>query len=430
MIFVVESASVPEKTARRGMLWAIAADCSNSVFAQLLIGSPTMVLFLNQLGMSKGQIGLVLSFLPFAGILALFVARAVARYGYKRIYLTFWSIRKIVMGTLVFAPLVAARFGLQSVFLYVAVVFGLFAVCRALGETAYYPWTIEFVPSAVRGKFAAVDNIASFITAFMAISAASYFIGRSSGVESFAYVIGVGVCFGFLSVAFATRLPGGKPRPAGDPGPRWQAFRNAMADRNMRLFLAGAALVILISQPLGMFLPLFMREQVGLRPEQVVLLQNGSLLGMITLSYVWGLLADRFGSKVVAVSGIGLRLLLPVVWLLIPRNSGISLPIALGAAFLDGVATSGWDIGASRLLYVNLVPPEHKTEYLAVRYSWLGIVGGISPLVAGQLLDRLQGLSGRFLFFVLDPYTFLFVGGVAVLLAALLVVSRIRVERV
>jgi len=411
------------------MLWAIAADSSNSVFAQLLIGSPTMVLFLSQLGLGKGQIGLVLSFLPFAGILALFAARTVARQGYKRVFLTFWSARKIVMGTLVFTPLIAGRFGIQIAFLYVAAIIGLFAICRALGETAYYPWTIEFVPSAVRGKFGAIDNIASFITAFIAISAASYFIGRSSGLEVFTYVIGAGVCFGLLCVAFSSRIPGGKPRPAGDPGPRWQAFRNALADRNMRLFLAGAALVILISQPLGTFLPLFMREQVGLRREQVVLLQNGSLLGMIILSYVWGLLADRFGSKVVAVSGIGLRSLLPVIWLLMPRHSAMSLPIAVGAAFLDGVANAGWDIGISRLLYVNLVPPEHKTEYLAVRYAWLGIIGGISPLIAGQLLDRLKDLSGRLWFFVLDAYTFLFIAGVGMLLAALFVVSRIRVER-
>ena len=135
-------------------------------------------------------------------------------------------------------------------------------------------------------------------------------------------------------------------------------------------------------------------------------------------SYVWGWAADRYGSKPVMRSGAGLLAAMPVMWLLLPRNTPVTLYLALGISVFQGVAGLGWVIGAGRLLHVTLVPPAKKAGYLALYAAWVGIVSGISQLAGGRFLDLTQGLSAQVGPFVLDPYMPLFLlGGVLTVLA-------------
>ena len=66
----------------------------------------------------------------------------------------------------------------------------------------------------------------------------------------------------------------------------------------------------------------------------------------------------------------------------------------IAIACFGGAATTGWWIADQRLLYVEIVPPERRTEYLALYYAWIGLVGGCGPLIAGPVLDAAQGGPG------------------------------------
>ena len=109
---------------------------------------------------------------------------------------------------------------------------------------------------------------------------------------------------------------------------------------------------------------------------------------------------------------------LPLLWMIMPRHSPLSFFAALGIALLQGLLGMGWGIGATRQLFVGLVPPEHKTEFMAVHYAWMGAIGGLSQLLGGRLLDFTSGLSGKFLIFTIDPYTVLFLAAVIIPVAA------------
>ena len=80
----------------RGLPWSLAANAANSVFAQFTFFGSVFVLFLSELSISNTQIGFLLSLFPFMGLVALFIAPTVARFGYKRTYITFWGLRKHV----------------------------------------------------------------------------------------------------------------------------------------------------------------------------------------------------------------------------------------------------------------------------------------------------------------------------------------------
>src|SRR5262245_43405781 len=95
----------------RGLPWSIVSNCANTVFAQFTWFGSTFVLFLSYLQMDKTQIGFLLSLLPFAGLVALFISRWVAHFGFKRTYIVFFGLRKVITIGLLLTPLIASRLG-------------------------------------------------------------------------------------------------------------------------------------------------------------------------------------------------------------------------------------------------------------------------------------------------------------------------------
>ncbi len=410
----------------RGLPWSVASNAANTVFVQFTYFGSVFVLFLDTLGLSKGQMGFLLSLLPFAGLIALFIAPAVARFGYKRTFVTFWGARKAVTALLLLTPWVASQFGSQVTLLFVGGIVAVFAILRSVAMTAYFPWTQEYVPDTVRGKYTATNNVFTALMGFLAVSAAGFALERITGLTGYMVLVGVGVLFGFIAVWLATFIPGGDP--VGEEEAERREQRNligAVQDRDFRLYLAGVGLITLATVPLTSFLPLFMQDQVGLSSGNVVLLQTGTLVGGLLSSYLWGWAADRYGSKPVMLSGVYFTLLLPIFWMVMPRHHDWSLYIALSIALLQGIANMGWGIGSARLLYVSVVPSEKKSDYMALYFAWAGVAGGFSQLAGGQLLDLSQGIAGQVLVFPLDPYTPLFVGGLALPAISLAVLGRI-----
>jgi MFS-type transporter involved in bile tolerance (Atg22 family) len=235
------------------------------------------------------------------------------------------------------------------------------------------------------------------------------------------------VAFGFLSAAFTLKIPGGAPttREHGHFG----SIRKALGDRNLRLYLLGMGLVVLVLHTVIMaFLPLFMKEEVGLTNGQILLLQVASYVTGLLSGYLWGWAADRGGSKPVVLLALSLMLLLPIWWLAMPRNHPLSFVLALAGSAVLGVASAGWLVGDQRLLYVNVVPFAKRTEYMALLYAWMGLVGGIGPIVAGASLDILGGFRASWWVLSLDAYTPLFLTCLLLLSAGFLILSRVQTE--
>lgn len=415
----------------RGLRWSILSNAANSVYAQFTFFGSVFVLFLGNLGLDKTQIGALLSLVPFAGLVALFVSSWVARYGYKRTYVTFWGIRKIVTLFLLFTPWVANRYGPGGAFLFVGAIVATFSLSRAVAEVGYYPWLQEFIPNQVRGRYSANNSVITTLAGLAAVAAAGFVVERSTGLSGYMLLINVGVIFGLICVWAITLVPGGAPAPVAEvEESAWQRMAEAARDPNFIRYLVGAALLVIAYTPMTSFLPLFMSEQIGLSDSNVVLLQAGTLLGTLLFSFLWGWAADRYGSKPVMISGMVMRLFIPLMWLFMPRMAPFNLYAAMIIAVLYGISEIAWGIGAGRLLFVSVVPPEHKNGYMALHYAWMGVVGGISQLVGGWLLELSRGISGQVLFLTVDQHTPLFILGFGLSLISLLVLWRMRSDNV
>ncbi|MFN2200621.1 MAG: MFS transporter [Caldilineaceae bacterium] len=412
-----------------GLPWSIASNAFNTVFVQYTFFGSIFVLFLSALGLSKAQMGFLLSLMPFFGLIALFVAPAVERYGYKRSYITFFGLRNIATIGLLATPWVVNQYGSTAALRYVAIVIAVFSALRALGVTASFPWVQQYVPPSMQGKYTATNNMVTTTTGFVAVTLGGVVLARMAGLSGFMLLIGVGICFGLLSVSLAMMIPGGAPRPATKDTESKRDLGTAVRDPNMARFLVSSGLITLAIVPLNSFVPLFMREEIGLSDSRVVWLQTGALVGTLLSSYLWGWAADRYGSLPVAQYGLTLRSTLPFFWMLMPRHSPISLYIALSIAFMQGLADMGWGIGSARLLYVNIVPGAKRRDYMAVYYAWIGVVAGISQLSSGRILEVTQGLSGQFGFLTIDPYFPLFVVGIIMPILSIFLLRTIRVDQ-
>jgi MFS-type transporter involved in bile tolerance (Atg22 family)/HEAT repeat protein len=389
--------------------WLAAADILNTAFFLLTFSGSIFLLFLDELGLDNSQIGFLLSLVPFCGIIAPFIAPLVRRLGYKRVYITFWTLRKFVISLLLLTPIIISRYGPDRAFMWVAGVLLAFAICRAIAETGGYPWKKEAVPDAMRGKFTAINNMLSTVAGIAVTGGASYVIGTGSGLNRFMILIAAGIVIGFISVWCYSRVPDASliSNSEHDTG-HLKGMNQALHDREFMFFLGALGLASIGGTAVISFIPLFMKEQVGLSESNVVLLSIGTYAGALLSSYLWGWMADRYGSKPIMQSSLLIMLLLPLAWFLMPRHQEVSPTVAMAIAFVAGVATLAWQISWMRYLFVNAMPVENRSAYTAIYYAWFGLVSGLGPLLAGQLLDLTHDLQAQFWLFTVDPYTPLF----------------------
>ena len=411
----------------RGMRWSVLLNAANTVFVQFTFFGSAFVIFLDRLALSKSDIGFILALIPFANLLAIGIAPATARYGYKRTFILFFGLRKLAAALLLLTPWVVTTFGGSAAFAFVALVVGLFASFRTVEETAYYPWYQEFVPNAVRGIYSAWSNIATALVGVISVLIAGWVIETSDSLFGFMVLISAGVIFGLFSTWCAIFIPGGAPVDA-DPGqPAGQRnLREALRDRDFQRYLIGLALITLGTVPIASFLPLYLQEQVGLSSGSAIFVQMGGLIGTIASSYIWGWASDRYGGRPVMLTGVGLFVIMPLFWWFMPRGSAWGLYFALAISFAQGLANLGWGIGATRLLFGSVVPKEKNMDYLAIWFAWAGITAGISQLAGGWILDYGRNMAGEFWLITLDPYVPLFVLAIVAPFLSIFLLGAIR----
>jgi len=374
-----------------GLRWLVASEGLAAVFHMLAMGTP-LVLFLNELGFNKSQIGLSFSLFHLAGPLALVIAPAVERFGLKRTYVTFLGARKVVLCCMILLPWIIANLGFDFGLLYSVLVMGLYGLLRIVGETALFPWMLEAIPNSVRGKYTAVATMTATAIRLLAVMASGYVIGQYTGLWRYQTLIAVGCFIGLIAVLVRLKVPGGEPvKERRSRGLHYHQVKQALRDPNLVRYIIGISLLVLSASSWSTFAPLYLKDVVGLSQAQVVLLQSGTMLGSFAFSYLWGYVADRYGSKRVLLSGIVLLLAVPASWLAMPVHSAWSLYWAASIAVMSGVGEVAWSIGQTRLLYVNVVPEAKKMEYMALFYAVIEMVRFTGPLASGLLLDYLEG---------------------------------------
>ncbi len=331
------------------------------------------------------------------------------------------------MASLLLLPWLLANAGYRLAVAYLFMVILSVAVLRAVAETAQYPWIQEFVPNAVRGKFGAVNTVLVMGTSLVALYVASRVIARGSGLPGYMLLIAAGAIIGLVGVAVMGFVPGGAPIHSSEAsGNHISHLRACMQDQNFVYFLGGMGCYSLGAFMLGSFLPLYVKEQFGVLPSSVVLLDMASMVGGAVASIFSGVIADRVGSRPVMMPGLAASILIPAGWLLVSRQApGILLWSGVLYSLYGAVSNSA-SIGAGRLLFNGVIPVEKNTEYTSIYYAWAGLTGGIAPLLGGWLLASLSGWQVGTGIWRLDGFRLLFLFSLLAFIGSFLFYKQVK----
>lgn len=373
----------------------LAYSVLNSLFWTCTFGGTLFLLFLNKLGLSPSQIGLVLSLFPFCGLLALGFAPLANRWGRKRVFLVCDGVRKLIAAGLLLLPWLLIHTGQPTVMFFLFTFIWAFAILRALTETAYYPWSQEFVLNQRRGQFIAATNVAATVASCLGALVVGYILDQSQEFDGFLLLIASGCALGLFATGPMFCVPGGAPIPAtARSKSHLGKMKRALHDQNFIYYLGGLGWVTVGSSLLLCFLPLHLKEHLGISDGTLLWLDAVMLIGGMVATLLCGWLADRVGSRPVLMPALALGVFTAVAWLLFPRMSSNATVWCTALYLLQGMAINGIGIGTGRLLLNRVVPPENNTAYLAIYYAWMGVAGGVAPLLAGCLLSACDAQGG------------------------------------
>ena len=395
-----------EKTQK--LKFALMGDACNSIYLNLATAGSVLLLFMDRLSLDKAQLGVLLAAIGFGPMIAPLIAQIGARLGFKRLSLIFTVLRVIVLSGMIAAPWVAREYGTLAVFGFVAAVLVAFSLCRSTADSMGGPWSTEFIPQAIRGKFTGVQMIVTMLCGAGAIFTIGRFLGAEAPLGRFQLFFVLAIGFGLLPALFYSQVPGGAPEPTA-PLSLGNIF-TPLRDKVYRRHLLGHVTINFGWFATMPFVPLFLKNHIGLPPDQVVMVDATAMLGALCSSFVWGWAADRYGGKPVMVSLLSLMVVMPLGLLLMPRHSEWSGMSATVLYFVFGIVNAGWCIGFYRYFFINIVPQTNRTAYIALNTCMGGLVVGTGPLWAGWALDKMAGLSRQWGPIVIDQHTPFFVG--------------------
>ncbi|MEE3234491.1 MAG: MFS transporter [Candidatus Latescibacterota bacterium] len=406
-----------ERLKIRRLPWVILSGGLSSIYSTFALGTVS-ILFYDAMGLSKSQIGLLNALIFLPGPLAIFIAPLASKWGFKRTFMVFYSARKILIMLLAASPWILEQYALAGVAIYTTSLMSLYGVLRVTAETAIYPWQHEYVPPRVRGKFTAITNMVSTLVGIGAVSAASHYLENgTTGLAAYQFLLIVGSIFGLLSVFAKWPVPGGHPDPKSNSyNDYFVELRRPLNDRPFCRFILGLSFVSIATHSWATFIPLYMKEEVGLQAGQIVHLQTWNMVGTLLSSYFWGYFSDKIGSTRVLFIGLAGMTSLPILWFFLPNIPTFKIIISGLSCAAWGITTIGFSIGQERRLNVELVTPEHKTEYMTIFYTTSQIAAVISPILAGWGLEWCQDTNSDYWLVTWGTYTpFFFISSLILL---------------
>ncbi|MEN6385385.1 MAG: MFS transporter [Phycisphaerales bacterium] len=424
---------LPTNAERKKRLpWWLAAGMLDNIRISFIFG-PVLILFLDALKFDKGRIGFLLALPLFFQVLSIFIAPLIERIGYKKSCIIFFGMRTLILGGLLLTPDITEKYGIAGAFLWVTFIMFIFSFSIVSGLTAAGPWSHEILPTNIRSKIIALNTFLCSIVVLLSTWFAGYWIKNSNGLSGFMFLIAAGASVGVLAVICHAFFPGGKKIQRKSHGKEhFLNMLNAFKDKDFVGLLWGIAIFIFIVQGVASFIPLYMKDIIGIDPGHVVYLTMWTTIGTIVAVYFWGWTADRFGGKPVFVTGVMFHIMMPFLWYIIPHNRGnVSFYFAAIVSFIGGLVCVAYLIGIDRYLFLTIFPPDKKTSYHSVWFGWTGFFAGLGPLAVGFALKFFHGLDESnitFLHVKINSFLPVFVAHIIMPIAAIYIIGKIKAD--
>lgn len=362
-----------------------------------LVSGTFLVGFVKYLGGSDAWVNLLAALPSLFGILQ--IPGAIWGRGfasYKRFVFPGGLGWRLFHTPLILLPLIAL--GADSKLIILALCVSVAAACALTVNPIYNDWLAELVPPSSRGWYFGRRQILA-----TAVGATVGFMGgvaldafKDSGHEAVGYstIFGVGGLFAAASMVFFLRMHD-LPRA----NPIRQSLRDGLAamlvpvrDRRFRSVLVFLCAFVGGQAIAGNLFSAFALESLKMPFKILTLAGAMHALGIVAFTRLWGYLADKYGNRpVLFLLAVGITLS-PLMWLFCYPGRDIANAWIL----VPGHIFSGAMWGGVMLCQFNLLlataDPEDRANYIGVGLAIQALVGGLSPLIGGELMAHFRTL--------------------------------------
>lgn len=415
------SAPVEGPELRRAIRNVYVAQATGTLYQMAFIRGGMLALFALSLGMPDWQIGLLagspryLSFLRFVGL------PLVHRYGNRNVYLAGMGLGALVMGSMLFVPLVGSRDG-RILALFLVVV--LSSMLTETGGTAWWPLLRGFIPPELTGRFFGRMRAVWQCTAMVAMGSAALWLGRNPA--AWRYQVVIGVCFAGLVVRLfvVARLPDAHP-VEGHAASLRQLILSALRDPRVRRLNIFAMVSSLSLGVYDAYVPVFLKESMGYSERAAVSVMT-LVSGLGVVAYlVAGELVYRWGSR----KTMRVSLMVTIcAWLMLAsaRSCGpAALAILTVTAAVWGFSWSALSVSTTQAVFA-LSPRRGGHAILTLFMVFYSVSLGVGPALAGGLIAAVSGLDAHLGPWRVGPYECCFATAAVVALIALGLTGRLE----
>ncbi|MBU2537234.1 MAG: hypothetical protein KKH22_02260 [Proteobacteria bacterium] len=372
-----------------------------NVFSWQCIAGQALVLFARALNMPPAWVGLLLSFVPISMLLVVFAVPLVEWLGSRRLLMWTWLGRNVLAMSIFLLPWAVLRWGETGgwhVLLFATLAF---ALVRALGVGAWYPWLHEIVPRPQLGSYFSIESAMSQVVIITVTLSMGLVLGLGQGLSRFFLLYGAGIGAGLWSVQLLRKIPGGESGAGADLGVSGHrpALRQALADREYRRFfflaMLGAASLMWLNAASVMYL----RDMLFYSETRIMLLLAAGGIGVACTVRFWGRAADRFGSVPAMIQLLAAHALVAFSWWGLLPGGKITGVLAVAVVVFTAIFNAAFTMVSARGMLCR-VRDEGRVAYTSLWILGISTANGLPPIVAGLLIDHLGMLGFRLCFFI------------------------------
>ncbi|MBI4556436.1 MAG: hypothetical protein HY706_02540 [Candidatus Hydrogenedentes bacterium] len=364
----------------------------NVISWQCIVG-PALVLFARKIDMPASWVGFLISFMPLSMVFVLGTTPLVTWLGSKRLMFTTWMLRNLIAGVVFLMPWAVAHCGTRAAwYVLLGATLG-FCLMRAAGAGAWFPWLHEVVPENQRGAYFSAEASVAQMVNIGVILGQGLLLRGDPDVGRFLIIYAVGIVAGLVSLIWMYRVPGGD---SVDEGLTWQesysAYRAAFSDRAFLWFVVTAALCFSCTSWLGSALVLYMRDALGLSSRTIMILMAAGSVGVLLTIRHWARFAEHSGSGATIFLSLSGHSIIALTFLVLaPGVPGTFY--ALGPVLVLGTIFGGAQWMAAHRAMLNYVKTSARVGYTNLWTVGTALTMGITPILAGQIIDA-WGLWG------------------------------------
>lgn len=364
---------------------------------QCIVGQ-VLILFARSLGMPADLVGLLISFVPVSMLLVVVSIPAVEFFGPRKLLITSWLLRTVLISSVFFVPLVTDHFGQRAAWLMLLFAVLGFSLIRAFGVGAWYPWLHEIVPRDNIADYFNSETILVQVANIVLAVAISQVLAHVDGMASFFYVYGAGVVIGLVSVGMLFFMPGGRRSPVViEGGRRYEAFYRAFADRPYRHFIMIISLALASLMWVGSSAIMYLRDIMHFSDGTIMLITALGGIGVALSVRSWSNRADRGGGNRVMARMLLWHAAATLCWFFLVPGSRFGLLLAVIALVSSMVLSISLSTVAARTM-LGQVKEEGRIGYTSLWIIGVSLANGIPPILAGQLIDHFDILGFRLCF--------------------------------